>query len=138
MTRLLVLAALLCCPLQHADAITSAQQLLVSSVDHRLPRVSLRFFLEHEAAGATVEWQQAECGRDAAPGRVCVSAVADLPNGRGFSVLVAVEGGAAHLLAVLISDQREAQRRVSLFELPAQLHLGEWPKRRKPRDCCPG
>src|SRR6266404_2689182 len=88
----------------HGAAIARAQQLLVSEIDGRLPRVTLRFFLDYEATGATVEWSVVDCGTQATPGRVCVQAAAELDNRRAFSVLVAVAKTSAHVLSATVTD----------------------------------
>jgi hypothetical protein len=43
-------------------AIQRAKQVLVSSLDSSLPKVSLEFFLNYESGGAPIQWELHDCG----------------------------------------------------------------------------
>ena len=44
-------------------AIQRAKNVLVSSLDSSLPKVSLEFFLNYEAGGAPIQWEVNDCGQ---------------------------------------------------------------------------
>jgi hypothetical protein len=124
-------------------AIRHAKNVLVSSLDRSLPKVSLEFFLKYEAGGAPIQWDVNDCGeqeRNAATDRglgspMCVEA--DFQKDRtGVTVIVSVgtltqgPSGTPVLYRVTVADQGES-RRVRLSDLPMELRR---PAPRTPRD----
>lgn len=76
-------------------AIRKAKNLPVSSLDSRLPKVSLKFFLKYEAAGAPIAWAISDCDDDpatrhSADSPVCVEADFSLKSGTTVAVVVSV------------------------------------------------
>ena len=79
------------------STIADAKKILVSSVDARLPKVSLEFFLNYESEGSPIRWEVNDCGEQtgnpsADQGRnfpVCVEADFDVHH-RSVSVMIAV------------------------------------------------
>lgn len=51
-------------PAQPTDVVRLVQNLKASSFDQNLPKVTLEFFLNYEAAGSRVEWKESELGRN--------------------------------------------------------------------------
>src|SRR4051794_10770175 len=82
----------------HKAAIERAQNVLVSTFDRSLPKVTLKFFLESESEGAKIEWEVNDCGEqtgDPAVNRgrdipTCVEANFKLKDQRSVDVMVAV------------------------------------------------
>jgi hypothetical protein len=79
-------------------AIQRVKTLLISSMDHRLPKVTLEFFLKYEGEGAPIKWDVSDCGeqdqdavvdhgRDSA---MCVRTALGLKDGRAATVLVSI------------------------------------------------
>jgi hypothetical protein len=79
------------------DTIQRVKSLLISTLDHDLPKVTLEFFLRYEGGGAPIKWEVNECdertvdtvvahGRDS----MCVKADIGLKDGRTVIVLVSV------------------------------------------------
>jgi hypothetical protein len=74
-----------------------AKKFTVASLDSRLPKVSLEFFLNYEAQGLPVTWQIADCGgtntispKDFASDSRCIEADFSLKNGTTVTVVVSV------------------------------------------------
>lgn len=124
-------------------AIQRAQGLMVSSLDDRLPKVSLKFFLEYEAAGAPVTWGMCDCGdsdkkhaTDSAP--IYVEADFDLNDRTTVSVIISLGStgkgvaSAAAFLRATVSDMGAVARTVHrLGDLPREIHR---PKPRLPQE----
>jgi hypothetical protein len=122
-------------------AIERAQNVLVSTFDSSLPKVTLKFFLESESEGAKIEWEVNDCGEqtgDAAVDRgrdipTCVEANLKLKDQRSVAVMVAVGSvkkglsGSPSLFSSTVTDENGSHS-VRLIELPAQIHRGR-PKR---------
>ena len=113
-------------------SIDRAKHLIVSSVDRRLPKVSLEFFLEYEAEGAPVSWEKTDCGADAKSRGgndlpVCVEADFDLHH-RTVAVTVSLgevtkESAGPTAFDVTISEPDGATHTVRrLGDLPMELH----------------
>jgi hypothetical protein len=79
------------CPSEKRDdaAIQHVKNLLAFSLDSRLPRVSLEYFLAYETDGAPARWTMTQCGKQFADGSIargripsiCVQADFDLDRG---------------------------------------------------------
>jgi len=128
---------------QKKAAIQRAKNVLVSSLDRGLPKVTLEFFLKYEAGGAPIRWEMNDCeeqdGR--APGGLdspmCVEAEFER-EGTGVTVVVSVgtfrrgPSGIPALYRVTVTDQGGSSRRVrQLSDLPLELRR---PAPRSPRD----
>ena len=98
---LLILLVTSCVPAQGppADereaAIQRVKTLLVSSLDHGLPKVTLEFFLNYEGEGGAVKWQVTDCGESVdklvyhkPDSAICVRADVGLKDGRAATVLI--------------------------------------------------
>src|SRR5579863_532254 len=114
------------------DSIDRAKHLVVSSMDRRLPKVSLEFFLEYEAEGAPVEWEKTDCGavaksRSGSNSPVCVEADFDLHH-RTVAVTVSFgevpkESASSTVFHVTISEPDGLTHTVHrLGDLPMELH----------------
>jgi hypothetical protein len=127
-------------------AIRRAKSAMVSTFDRGLPKVTLEFFLNYEAAGATVPWGVADCGEQSGDpaidrGRdfpMCVEAYFVVKGGISVGVVVAVGtlkkglSGTPELSSVTVSDSRGGFRTVrQLGDLPKELHR---PLPRQPLD----
>lgn len=127
------------------STIADAKKILVSSIDARLPKVSLEFFLNYESGGAPIHWEVNDCGEQtgnpsADQGRnfpACVEADFDVHH-RSVSVMIAVgssnqgDHGAPAFFSGTITDPDGASHSVRrLGDLPAQLRR-RFP--RQPRD----
>lgn len=125
-------------------AIQRAQNLLASSLDGRLPKVSLKFFLEYEATGAPVTWSICDCGGsdkarnsgDTTP--ICVEADFDPNNRTTVSVIVSLvsagegSGTVPAFLRGTVSNMAAVERTVHrLGDLPMELQR---PKSRLPHE----
>jgi hypothetical protein len=79
-------------------AIQRAKNVLVSSLDRSLPKVSLEFFLKSEGEGAPIHWGVKDCDEQTAnpvpdntkDPHICVEADVDLKDRRSVTVLVSV------------------------------------------------
>jgi hypothetical protein len=122
---------------QHG-AIQIAKRALISNFDSNLPRISLEYFLNYEAAGASVGWEAMACPLSPrvainAGAPTCVVATIELPDGRVAMVSVAVNalakspGSAVELRSTMITDESGAVRKLPLIELPAAIHR-KWRK----------
>jgi hypothetical protein len=127
-------------------AIQRAKNLLVSSFDRSLPKVSLEFFLMSEGEGAPIRWEVNDCGEQRGNpaidhGRdspLCVEADMDHKDRRTVTVLVSVGTvkrgpfGVPALFSVTITDLSGINRPVHhLSDLPMELHR---PPPRLPKD----
>jgi hypothetical protein len=127
-------------------AIQRAKNLLVSSVDRSLPKVSLEFFLKSEGGGAPIKWEVNDCGEQtgnlaADEGRdfpMCVQADMDVKDGDAVTILVTVGTfnrrlvGTPALFRAAITDRSGLVRPVRrLSDLPMELHR---PRPKQPRD----
>lgn len=119
-------------------AIERAQNVVVSTFDSSLPKVSLKYFLESEAEGAKVAWEMNDCGEqtgDRTVDRVrdlptCVEASFTLKDNRTVSVVVGVGSvkkgisGEPKLFSATITDENGTHA-IRLIELPAKVHRGK-------------
>jgi hypothetical protein len=144
---LLILLVTSCVPAQGppADereaAIRRVKTLLVSSLDHGLPKVTLEFFLNYEGEGGAVKWQVTDCGetpdlvgdhkQDPA---ICVRADVGLKDGRAATVLISTgtlkkgEANVPSVHAVSVTYPGGTVNRLDrLGDLPVELHR-ELPK----------
>jgi hypothetical protein len=117
-------------------AIERVKNVLVSSLDHNLPKVSLEFFLQYETEGAPISWKVTDCGepsrsRAAERGRApatCVQADVDLKDNRALTLLISVGSKTVPsevpaLRSVTITDEDGSVRTVRhLSKLPMELH----------------
>ena len=118
-------------------AIGIAKAALISNFDSNLPRISLEYFLDYEAAGAPVGWEAVACPlthpATTNGDQVCVVATIELHDRRVAMVSVAVGtmaknlGAAVELRGVMITDESGAVRKLPLIELPAAMHR-KWRK----------
>ncbi|MDT8067601.1 MAG: hypothetical protein ROO76_05475 [Terriglobia bacterium] len=133
---------------QERAALEKGQNVLVSTFDKSLPRVSLKFFLESESDGAKIAWEVNDCGEQTGNPAdrgseipICVEANFDTEDGRTVDVMVAVGSlkkgivGPPALFNSTITDEKGVAHSVKLIELPAKIHRnGKWLPRRHPRD----
>ena len=124
-------------------ALQSAKNVLVSSLDRGLPKVSLEFFLQYEAGGAPIQWEVNDCGEQegSAPSGLdspmCVEA--DFQKDRTSVAVIVLVGtftrgpsGIPALYRVTVAAQGGSSRRVrQLSDLPMELRR---PAPRTPRD----
>jgi hypothetical protein len=129
-------------------AIERAQNVLVSTFDSSLPRVSLKFFLESESEGAKIAWEVNDRGEQTGNPAVdrgrdlptCVEASFTLKDQRTVDVMIAVGtvkkslSGAPVLFSSTITDDKGTHP-VKLIELPAQIHRGR--QKPSPNDRAP-
>ena len=126
-------------------AVQGAKNVLVSSLDHSLPKVSLEFFLNYESGSADIHWEVNDCGEQ--NGNPATDSGSDTPmcveadfakDQTDVTVLVSVgtfkkgPSGAPALFNVTVqgpSGKIHSLRR--LGELPKELHR---PAPRMPRD----
>jgi hypothetical protein len=128
------------------SAIQRVKNMLVSSFDRSLPKVSLEFFLKSEGEGAPIGWRVNDCGKPTGKPKAdqervfgkCVIVDMELENGRAVTVLISVGTfksglvGSPALFSVTITDPTGFIRQVPhLSDLPAELHR---PQRKGPRD----
>ena len=119
------------------SAIQRARNVLVSSLDSSLPKVSLEFFLKNEGAGAPIHWRVKDCDEktantarvDAQDSIICVEADIDLKDLRSVTVLVSVgtlKRGLIDmpaLVSVATTDSSGMVHQVRhLGDLPMELH----------------
>ncbi len=148
---LLILLVTSCVPAQGppADereaAIQRVKTLLVSSLDHGLPKVSLEFFLNYEGEGGAVKWQVTDCGESVdklvyhkPDSAICVRADVGLKDGRAATVLISAgrlkkgEANVPSVHAVSVSYPGGTKHRLDhLSDLPVELHR---PLPRGPKD----
>jgi hypothetical protein len=125
-------------------AIERAKKLTVSSLDSRLPKVSLEFFLNYEAEGLPVTWKIVDCvepnttsPKDLASASTCVEADFSLKNGTTGTVVVSVGSTeqlqeAQKLVRATITNRGGTPRPVQrLGDLPQELQR---PAPKGPRD----
>ena len=146
---LLLLLFSMCLWAQHPSAsksesatIQRVKAVLVSSLDRRLPRVTLEFFLEYEGSGAAIRWKVSDCSERNSTADIrshdadkCVEAEINLKDDRTVTVLVAIgesSSGAVRppaVVSVTIIDQAGLVHIVQ--------HLGDLPvhlRRRLPKN----
>jgi len=148
---LLILLVTSCVPAQGppADereaAIQRVKTLLVSSLDHGLPKITLEFFLMYEGEGAPIKWEVNDCGEtldtvvDHKPdSAICVRADVVLKDGRAATVLISTgtlkkgEANVPSVHAVSVSYPGGTKHRLDhLSDLPVELHR---PLPRGPKD----
>jgi hypothetical protein len=126
------------------DAIQSARTILVSSLDDKLPKVTLEFFLKYESEGAPIKWNVIDCGERGDRGgdsAMCVQAHLGLKDGRGVTILVSIgtfkrgQVEVPTIRDVRITNQNGTIHRLSrLADLPIELHR---PFPKEPRDIPP-
>ena len=71
--------------------IKRARNLLVSSLDDRLPKVTLEFFLQYEGEGAPIKWSVENCDQQEhqdPAASICVHAEVALKENRSATVVV--------------------------------------------------
>lgn len=111
--------------------IQHVKNLLASSFDTRLPRVSLEYFLAYETDGAPAKWIVTECEEHAAKRNspTCVQADFDLNNGSGLTILIRVEGSRSQnstdssVVSLSVTGLTGNVRQIrSLGDLPMELH----------------
>jgi hypothetical protein len=137
----LLFAVCLCAQSSPADkrekaVIQRAKNLLVSSLDNSLPKVTLEFFLQYEAGDAPIRWEVNDCGEETGNptmdrGRdfpMCVEADFDV-NHQAVSVLVSVgtfkkgTSGVPILFSLTITGVSGVVRTLHhLGDLPMELH----------------
>ena len=127
------------------EAIEYAQRVLVSSLDHNLPRITLRFFLENESDGARIHWEVNDCGEqtgspDVDRGRdfpMCVEAEVFLKDQRSLNVSVVVGTFKKGIVdkpvvwSVMLTENDGEVRSIALKAIPVELHR---PERKTPKD----
>ncbi len=115
---------------QQRAAIARGKNVLVSTFDRNLPKVTLAAFLRSVAEGP-IEWETNDCGEQTGNpavdrGRefpICVEAMCKLRDGRKANVSVAVGttgkglSGKPELAYVLIQDKDGAARNARLSDL---------------------
>ncbi|HZC24901.1 MAG TPA: hypothetical protein VE866_16300 [Candidatus Binatia bacterium] len=109
------------------SAIARAKKIQASTIDTRLPKVSLEFFLSYESEGSPINWDVNDCGEQtgnpsADQGRnlpTCVEADFDVHH-RSVSIIIAVgpPGFFSGTITDADGDSHSIQR---LGDLPAQL-----------------
>ena len=118
-------------------AIRIAKAALISNFDNSLPRISLEYFLDYEAAGAPVVWEATACPLTSqaanADAYKCVLATVEFRDGRVAMVSVAVgmADKRVELRSVMITDENGAVRKLPLIELPAAIQR-MWRKMPRP------
>jgi hypothetical protein len=127
-------------------AVQRVKNMLVSSFDRSLPKVSLEFFLRSESEGAPIKWEVNDCGEQAGNPAVdrgrdfpmCVEADIDSKDQGAVAVLVSVgtykKGpfGVPTLLSVTVTDTSGVIHPVRhLGDLPMEMHR---PRPRLPKD----
>jgi hypothetical protein len=144
MTALLLLISTLVCAqtakLSKRDqqAIARAKNVLVSTFDKSLPKVTLEYFLTSESDGGKIEWEVNDCGEQT--GNPAIDRGRDLPlcvqatvSGRnhGLAVVMVAVGtfrkgvtGTPELFFVTVADESGQERSIKLFDLPAEMHRG--------------
>ena len=127
-------------------AIQRAKSTLVSSLDNRLPKVTLEFFLKEEGKGAPIAWEVNDCGEqtgnpadEISDVPTCVEADMSLKDGRSVTLFVAV-GTAKHGISgsptlfgsVDVTDQNGMVHPLRhLSDLPVELNR---PRPKSPKD----
>ncbi len=128
-------------------ALDKGQNVLISTFDSALPKVTLKYFLESESDGAKIEWEVNDCGEQTGDPAVdhdrdvptCVEASFTLKDKRTVDVMVAVgseKTGIATkptLFSCTITDEN-GTRSVKLIELPAKIHRGRQHAPQRDRD----
>lgn len=160
MLSLGLMACSLCVPAQSSSSgiseqtvIQHAKNLLTSTLDSRLPRIPLEYFLAYETNGTQGKWVVTECGKQSNnvagnPKRkavLCVKADYELEGGDILTLLIAFDGvkdgqiGDAMILRLTLAEVTGAVRPIrSLWDVPVELH--RVPSRvpsRMPRDIPP-
>lgn len=125
--------------------IERTKNILASSFDSRLPKVTLEYFLQYESGGASIAWEVNDCGEqtgnpNADEGRdfpICVEADFDA-NHFNVTLMIAVGtvktgmSGRATLFSAVASDVNgHTHPMPKLGDLPAVVHR---PMPRQPRD----
>ncbi len=133
--------------------IQHAKNLLTSSLDSRLPRIPLEYFLAYETNGTRGKWVVTECGKLSSnvtvdPKRkdeLCVKTDYELKDGDVLTVLIGFDGvkdgqiGDAAILRLTLAELTGIVRPIpSLWDVPLALHRGlsRGPSR-TPRDMPP-
>ena len=143
MFSLALISLSLCAPAQTPSANVDAKliqyvkNLLASSFDTRLPRVSLEYFLAYETGDASAKWTITECKEHSAGGSAdakrnsptCVQADFDLNNGSGLTILIRVERSRSQkstdssVVSLSVTGLTGNVRQIrSLGGLPMELH----------------
>lgn len=114
------------------NTIKQVKNLLASSLDHRLPKVTLEFFLQYEGAGAPIEWSIGNCDwqvNQRPDDTICVQAEIELKDNRSAVVVVSVKkpetgsSPATSISSVTVTDQSGSVHEVPrLGDLPMELH----------------
>jgi len=116
-------------------AIERAKAVLVSSLDDRLPKITVEYFLDYESEGAEIHWEVNDCGEQSGNPEadkdrdfpMCVEADFDV-NHRAVSVSIAIgtskkgPSGNPALFSVSITDPDGKSHPVPrLGDLPKEL-----------------
>jgi len=126
--------------------IKRARNLLVSSLDDRLPKVTLEFFLQYEAEGAPIRWSVENCDQQDRNrvASICVHAEVALKQNRSATVVVSLgevgtrSANAPSISSVTVTDQSGSVHEVPrLGDLPMELHRRLPSLPRSPRDLPP-
>ena len=125
--------------------IEHTKSLLASSLDSRLPKVTLQYFLQYESDGASIAWEVNDCGEETGNpasdnGRdfpMCVEIDFD-SNRQAVTIFVAIGtskkglSGTPVLFSASVTDSSGAAHPLRrLGDLPRELHR---PMPRQPRD----
>lgn len=119
------------------NAVQHAKNLLAASLDSRLPRIPLVYFLDYETDGAPRTWMIAPCDKQSkqpdvaltSGAAVCVRAQYELKGGEYLTVLITFEETQTGKLAeqpivkVMVGQMTGEVRAIrSLGDLPMELH----------------
>ena len=128
-----------------AQTIQHAKNLLVSTLDRSLPKITLEYFLKYESGGAAIHWEVNDCGEQTGDpetdkGRdfpICVETDFDVEH-RAITIFIAVgssDKGISSAPALFSATITEPDGKVKslrqLGELPKELHR---PLPKSPRD----
>jgi hypothetical protein len=128
---------------EHA-AIQRAKNVLASTLDRSLPKVSLEFFLNYEAGGAPINWEVTDCrGQTGSPpidhrsgSAICVEAEFEKDQ-IDVAILVSMEAfekapsGSPTFFGASVTGPSGKAHSLRLGDLPKELHR---PARGMPRD----
>jgi len=114
-------------------AVLHAKNLLVSSLDSRLPRISLEYFLAYEAEGVPGKWAIVKCDNQSKQPNVspvlCVKTDFELKNGNYLTLVIELEGTqngkftGEKMVRVTVNNPTGEVRQVqNLGDLPMALH----------------
>ena len=113
--------------------IERVKTLQVSSLDHSLPRVTVKLFLNYEGGGVPIAWRASNCDQGKMNGPhdgkrkfiTCVEADLELKDDRRAHIVVSIEESKAHpeglprVIRVAVTD---TSGRTRVLE-----HLSDWP-----------